>query len=416
MKKVLTPERYIKTKARTLPILKCYIKEDWENDVAYIWVVRVHTNGNYTYGGYKVDLRCLGLVDTFYGFNEDSSYLEQQIKLFGDIVLVDYVVVHNIIYAGIGYAEELGFKTKPKDWPVSSYILEEDTDDIAYTEIEVGLNGQPVYFPNFDATPAQMEKVKKTLDKSVGEGNYKIVLDENLLEMEDDEEEKDLMTEFISLFEFMEESSHLLPNEDVLKEVVDSNKIELFVQNRMMVGNQFYAEDVRNEEAEDMEELLSIFNPREAIYEEHARKLVKYYPNDPFAMFLLYENYLGSEKDKQAEQLANEISRNHPDFILQKLLAAYYLMRKNQYEKGFDMLNRKYYLDEAFPRAGKYAELEVLLFHVALSSYFVEKDHLKTAFAYLNPVHNYIDKDKFLAISLLELQMKILDISRSLNS
>ncbi|MFH1936924.1 MAG: hypothetical protein ABIK52_05120, partial [Bacteroidota bacterium] len=68
---LLSPEKYIRTRARTLPVGSCYINDNWrESGYATILVTRIHINGNVTHGAYMVDLYCLGVKDSFWKFNE----------------------------------------------------------------------------------------------------------------------------------------------------------------------------------------------------------------------------------------------------------------------------------------------------------------------------------------------------------
>ncbi|WP_153800722.1 hypothetical protein [Foetidibacter luteolus] len=63
----LSPKKYIETKARSLPIYRCYATQDWEaTKMASVVVMRRHVNGNVTVGFYLVDLMCLGIKDTFF--------------------------------------------------------------------------------------------------------------------------------------------------------------------------------------------------------------------------------------------------------------------------------------------------------------------------------------------------------------
>lgn len=146
--KQLSPENYIKTKARTLPIDKCYVNADWkESGMANIAVERKHTNGNFTYGVYLVDLFALGTKNTFWDFNTPISIYEK-LKQGPDIVEIDYNLAHNIIYGGNEYATENGFKIHKDFINLTQYILEVDDDRIPLIEIEFGKNGKPLVIHN----------------------------------------------------------------------------------------------------------------------------------------------------------------------------------------------------------------------------------------------------------------------------
>ena len=141
----LSPEKYITTRARTLPIYKCYVTSHWEEDkMVSVVVMRQHVNGNVTLGLYLVDLLCLGIKDTFYAFNISEDVANERFvdRLF-EAVEVDYELAHNIVYAGHDFA--LDFDITPhKTFNITKYILEEDTDKIPVIEIPVGdENGNP---------------------------------------------------------------------------------------------------------------------------------------------------------------------------------------------------------------------------------------------------------------------------------
>ena len=135
----LSAEKYIQTKARSLPVYKCYITEDWEEaQIASVLVMRKHTNGNITAGFYLVDLLCLGIKDSFYFFNETEEEINERIEPFATMLVeTDYNTAHNIVYAGHDFA--MDFDILPhKNFAVSKFILEEDDDHIPLIEIPVG--------------------------------------------------------------------------------------------------------------------------------------------------------------------------------------------------------------------------------------------------------------------------------------
>ncbi|MDZ4757040.1 MAG: hypothetical protein SGJ10_02725 [Bacteroidota bacterium] len=137
----LSPEKYIRTKARSLPIIACYINSDWkEAGMANIIVVRKHNNSNLTFGIYLVDLFALGTKDALYRFNVSEDVLKDVLN--NSFIVVDYLLVHNIIYGANAFAEEYGFKVC-KEFALVQYILEEDIEEIELMEIEFGRDGKP---------------------------------------------------------------------------------------------------------------------------------------------------------------------------------------------------------------------------------------------------------------------------------
>jgi len=145
----LSRVNYIKTKARTLPIHKCYLNTNWQvTGISDIIVTRKHSNGNYTIGQYRVDTLGIGLQNTVGRFNQTEEYLKLIIddlrsdETEDNIYLeVDYVLVHNIIYGAIAFADERNFKPH-KEFSYTQFILEEDDENIELMDIEFGVDGE----------------------------------------------------------------------------------------------------------------------------------------------------------------------------------------------------------------------------------------------------------------------------------
>jgi hypothetical protein len=170
----MSPHKYITSgRPRLLPIHECWIAPNWkEVGMTTIVVSRKHSTGNVTFGIYMVDVFCLGLKNTSVIFSkpeyEYDDIVETIYQAHDGKELIDYTLAHNIIYGSIAYAEDLGFQPK-KDWSMSQFILEEDTEDIELIEVEFGQDGKPHYFGGpFD----NVGKIISKLEASVGEGNF----------------------------------------------------------------------------------------------------------------------------------------------------------------------------------------------------------------------------------------------------
>ncbi len=145
----LSRVNYIKTKARTLPLYKCYLNTNWQvTGISDIIVSRKHTNGNYTIGQYRVDTLGIGLQNTVGRFNQTEEFFTELKEDFKSdetedniYMEVDYALVHNIIYGAIAFAEERSFKPH-KEFSYTKYILEEDDENIELIDIEFGVDGQ----------------------------------------------------------------------------------------------------------------------------------------------------------------------------------------------------------------------------------------------------------------------------------
>ncbi len=142
----LSPYRFMREKARTLPIGKCYIAPpDWqESGMAHVIVTRVRPSGNLVMSSFLVDTFCLGVKDAGYHENMTPSDFEEYLNNYRKgmgLEEISYNEAHNIIYGAIAFAEEGGIKPN-KEFDPAGYILEEDTEDIPLIEYDFGKNGK----------------------------------------------------------------------------------------------------------------------------------------------------------------------------------------------------------------------------------------------------------------------------------
>ena len=137
---------YIKTKARQLPLGKCYAFGNWKyQKYTPVVVTRCHKQGTFTIGLYIVDMLCRGVQDSEFFFNKPQEELDELLKTFSEppvLVMEEmpYEVAHNLIYGAVGFAEEAGIEPD-KTFAITQYILEEDDDRIPLMEFEFGENG-----------------------------------------------------------------------------------------------------------------------------------------------------------------------------------------------------------------------------------------------------------------------------------
>src|ERR1035437_3817097 len=176
----LSPENYIRQKARKLPIYECMVNTDWEKSkMVNVMVARVHTNGNITAGFFLVDLLCLGVKNTTYMFNYTLLEYKEQIKKMVNIEIepISYELAHNIVFAGLDYAAELGLNPHKEFTSLTRFILEEDTEEVELIDIECGRNGRPMYMQGQYDSEQMVKRVMAQLERSVGKDNFDIALD-----------------------------------------------------------------------------------------------------------------------------------------------------------------------------------------------------------------------------------------------
>ncbi len=179
---ILSPTVYIKTKTKDLPYGICYSTYDeYHNEsnsgLDTVIVSRIMPSGKLIVGMYLMDLYCLGIKNTVFKFamttdefNEFVEMVQEQERR--DFFEIEPSMAANLIFGGLDYAEQLGFRPE-KDFAITKYIIDEDliTEDI--DNIEFGQNGKPMFIQGpYD----NVKSVLATLNKNVGEGNYEYVM------------------------------------------------------------------------------------------------------------------------------------------------------------------------------------------------------------------------------------------------
>lgn len=361
---MLSPENYIKQKARFLSIEECWINSGWDEDgLASAIVARKHTNENFTVGMYLVDLKCLGVKDAQYFFNmspaEYRDLLDQSRENM-DIEPVSYNLVHNIIYAGIEFADDYGFQPH-KDFSIAEYILEEDTDDIELMDIPCGKEDKPFYVRGPLDSDSRAKQITAQLEKTAGQGNYTFIdaienpwnNDFNDEEYDSDEyfdsEQEEELALFLDYFSRLDKLSDDESEEmdDVIDSIfidyVDLEKVEVYYDDFMSGFDKIkVVKEIPSEmfkdcgvASEQLEELKSDFFEVEQLIDEgerNARKqfkiVAKKYPENAaicfLNLFLLY-----TQESKEFNQSIEESIKAYPFFPLINLFSKIHEISKN---------------------------------------------------------------------------------------
>lgn len=181
-----TPEKFIRTKARTLPIWKCFINESWyDMGKGSLIVSRRHSSGNITCGIYLVDLFCEGVKDSFYLHNISEKEFESVLDEMSereDLLEIEYPLAHNIIYGSLDFAGSYKFKPH-KSFQLNKFILADDDEEIEFIQIPFGIDNKPA------VVITAQDNRKKTIEhlkRLVGEENF-IIMDEAEFETMEDE-------------------------------------------------------------------------------------------------------------------------------------------------------------------------------------------------------------------------------------
>lgn len=181
----LSPEQYLKQKARSLEIGKCYISEDLEDcGEGIVFVTRNHKGGKVSMGFYLVDIYCLGVKDSHYQLRMEEEELQEYVSQYTKMRECSYEEAHNRIYGAIAFAEEGGIEPD-KSFALTQYMLEEDSDDIPLIEYEFGKNGQHFLVCH---SVSEANRYLPTLREHLG-NNFKFVIEDGKYDIPDLDEE-----------------------------------------------------------------------------------------------------------------------------------------------------------------------------------------------------------------------------------
>ena len=185
----LSPEQYVREKARTLEIGDCFINEDYDEfGLGHIVVTRLHKGGRKTIGVYLVDKYCLGVKDAFYRLRMDDVDYKDFIQTMSreyHLKKISYNEAHNLIYGAIEFADEAGI-APCKDFALAKYILEEDTEAIPLIEYEYGRDGKHLLVVG---SQKEADRYLPALRANLGANFNYIIEDKPFAAPEDEEEE-----------------------------------------------------------------------------------------------------------------------------------------------------------------------------------------------------------------------------------
>ena len=427
----LSPESYIKNKARDLEIGECLINEGWEEGgLAQIMVARKHITGNITMGLFLVDTFCLGVKNTFFRFNiSEHIYNDFKEEVFeGESVEIDYTLAHNIIYGALEFAEEYGLYPDKSFSNVTKYILDDDKD-VDIIELEFGKDGKPFLVITDENEP--YKKYLSILDENAGPGNYTFLLPNGEIseEFEEEEDEEDnyysgnraFLRPFIYEYEEELKVIQILSKLDDLKEtspddinteIVEDDEISLKAMFRVLEYN--FEESVSDEEAEesfhfgeklfegfeidpdrliekkgilpdnDLDVLTDAQNymieEKQKVAIKLLRNLVKKHPDKPFLYSFIAQCYLDINKFKSHKEIVLYAYSRFPDDLNVRIDYLNLLISTEKIDEAEELLN-KYgtSLTEMYPDKELFLLDDVISFYSTICTYYIFSDRLLKA-------------------------------------
>ncbi len=424
--KPLTPENYIRTRARLLPLGPCFINQEWENSgMAFIIVSRKHINGNLTFGIFQVDLHCLGVKEALWVFNEHPLELEdikkkQEEMLGGEdpLIPVDYVVAHNVIYGSIEFAEEFGFRPC-KEFSLTRFILEEDDEKVELMDIEFGVDGKPAIYFGHESHP---KNIIAQLVKNPGPGNFVIVYPEDgepgdeseaFFDDEEEDDEEGMDQEIIDKpLEEMTESD--------MSDFLEGRK-NLSVKNLFLFMFAAIKTTFKKKEDKEIDRILDELDkwnisdesddPTDYSLNETASKLYDelygMIETDPEAALpsikeaiaqsggnlnfydLLGFCYEALEEEELMNDLAGEIYRRFPRQVMSVTNYINRLLVAGKMEEAKKLIDLSFDIHRQFPERTSFSALELLSYMLALIHFQTEQGKIIPAIAYTYFLTNF---------------------------
>jgi hypothetical protein len=384
----LAPEKYIQTKARSLPVHECLINPDWQyRGLATVMVSRKQPSGNIIAGVYLVDVLCLGLKNTYHFFNETTRYYEEELK---DLVFshqeyepCDYVLAHNIVYGAIAYAEDLGFNAH-KDFGVSRYVLEEDDESVELLELEFGRDGQPCYIVGpYDNASLVVGKLRA----AVGEGNFTVVYpggnfeDGDFDEDDYDDDEQDDDEGFDDYEEVDEDDEGVRPSmhrngyEITFGALFDSRYREYFEQ----LGNR--VEELNHQAKQAPGQVIPVLE-----------ELISQYPRFPILQNYLVAAYALAGRKEEAAALTEQMYLHFPDYLYARVTYGRQLLDKGNLPGVAEILGNKFDIKQVYPERDVFHYSEVLQYAGLVAEYLIERGDSVKAEPYVTLMED-IDAD-----------------------
>ena len=112
-------------------------------------------------------------------YNPDISYPEVKDLIFNKSdekhIEIDVDYAHSIIYGGIEYAANLGFKPQ-SNFKVTKFILNPREEIELDDTIEFGKDGKAFYIAGPYDSREKINKIYSQLQKSVGEDNFDFIV------------------------------------------------------------------------------------------------------------------------------------------------------------------------------------------------------------------------------------------------
>jgi hypothetical protein len=177
--KILGPRYYLQH-AREYPIMGCWVMEGWQKEgITPVVIARQQDSDKVIFAVCLVDLYCLGSKDAY--ANADISLRKFQSQLpkmcSGAPESCSVELAHEIIYGGLDYAEQYGFKPHPDfTKQFCDQVLDPPETHPHANNVAFGKNGKPLFISGPYDDERKTRSVVNTLMRTAGEGNFDYIV------------------------------------------------------------------------------------------------------------------------------------------------------------------------------------------------------------------------------------------------
>ena len=173
--KILGPRYYLQ-RAREYPIMGCWVMEGWQDEgITPVVIARQQQPDKVIFAVCLVDIYCLGIKDAY--ANADISLQKFQDGLpkmcSGAPEPCSVELAHEIIYGGLEYAEQYGFKPH-FDFTAQfcDQVLDPPEIHPRTNNVLFGKDGKPFFVSGHYDDERKISSVINTLARTAGEGNF----------------------------------------------------------------------------------------------------------------------------------------------------------------------------------------------------------------------------------------------------
>lgn len=371
---LLSPKKYILTRARSLPVYKCLINKDWKSGgLATITVTRKHTNGNITAGFFLVDLLAHGVKDTHFQFNEPERFFFESVyeQIPEDYLEeVPYALVHNIIYGASAFAGDYNI-AQHHDFSVTQYLLEEDTEDIEWIDIDFGIGGKPFFEITSDTDMEDMEDDQ----------------DDDDYESWTDDDWRHFFREKESSFEEMTDAVNALfdkwiaEGQEFARNRTDSTRQANVLITYDALELAYHKDESEREEMQDILERINMAATEKEINELEARinRMIAANPGNP-----IYYNYLAicaqlNGDDARYKNIVESTVKKFPGYLFGKIAYANLLLDDEKTEAVEELFDHTYFLPGLYPDREVFHFTELIGFNSTMIRLFLRTKNVVQA-------------------------------------